>query len=448
MAVFVLDKQGKPLMPCSEKRARLLLKRGRARVHRITPFVIRLVDRLASESKLQPIHYKLDPGGKKTGIALVLIREDGSTRVLFLLELKHRGDLIRDKLTQRRNYRRARRNRKTRYRKPRFQNRRRKEGWLPPSLRHRIDTVMSWFSRMKRWSPITEICMELNRFDTQLIQNPEIGGVEYQQGELAGYELREYLLEKWGRKCAYCGKTDIPLQIEHIEPRARGGSNRASNLTLACEQCNQKKGNKSIEQFLKNKPELRKQIHQRQKTPLRDAACINATRWQLYHELQKTGLPVKIASGGRTKYNRSRLNIPKTHALDAACVGDVTALVDWQCPVLEARCMGRGQYQRTRLDKNGRVRGYCTRTKQIHGFQTGDLVRAVVPKGKKAGVYIGRVAIRATGSFNIQTASGTVQGISYKHCHILQRSDGYSYHFRSDDSSPTNPSDIVGVSSS
>ena len=141
--------------------------------------------------------------------------------------------------------------------------------------------------------------MELVRFDTQKRQNPEISGVEYQQGTLFGYEVREYLLLQWGHKCAYCGEKGA--EIDHIKPKARGGSDRISNLTLACHECNQKKGDKPVEVFLKNKPKIVKKIQEQCKTPLKDAACVNATRWSLYNQRKKFGLPVETGTGGQTR---------------------------------------------------------------------------------------------------------------------------------------------------
>lgn len=426
MAVFVLDRSGKALMPCSEKRARLLLDRGRARVHRLMPFVIRLVDRAAKTCEFQPLAIKLDPGSKTTGIALVRITAENGVAVLNLFDLMHRGRQISEALTARRAMRRRRRS-ALRYRAPRFLNRGNKtKGWLAPSLQHRVDTMLAWVTRFRRWAPVTSISMELVRFDMQQMENPEISGVEYQQGTLLGFELREYQLEKWGRKCAYCGEHDAPLNIDHIQSRATGGSNRVANLTLACVPCNQKKGSQDIRDFVKNKTLLDKILAQA-KRPLKDAAAVNSTRWALLHALKATGLPVEAASGGRTKFNRSQLGIPKTHALDAACVGTVSAIMDWQRPTLSIKCTGRGSYQRTRLDKYGFPRGYLMREKSIKGFQTGDLVVATVTSGKKAGVHAGRVAVRKTGSFNIQTTAGVVQGISHRFCRLIQRADGYSY---------------------
>lgn len=214
MSVFVLDARKRPLMPCSEKRARLLLARGRARVARRYPFTIRLVDPRVKDSVLQllqPVRVKLDPGSKTTGIAVT--REEGGNKpiaVLFLAELTHRGRRISEKLTARHAFRRRRRG-NLRYRPARFDNRTKPKGWLAPSLRHRVETVSSWVARLRRLAPVTGLAMELVRFDTQAMENPEIEGAEYQRGTLAGYELREYLLAKWDHACAYCGATEVPL---------------------------------------------------------------------------------------------------------------------------------------------------------------------------------------------------------------------------------------------
>ncbi len=278
-----------------------------------------------------------------------------------------------------------------------------------------------------RWVPVTAISQELVRFDMQQMQNPEIRGTEYQQGTLFGFEVREYLLEKWERKCAYCDAENVPLEMEHMHPKARGGSNRVSNLTLACVPCNQRKGTKSLAEFLATDPERVRKILAQAKAPLRDAAAVNSTRWALFQRLKATGLDVEAASGGRTKFNRHQLQVPKDHCLDAACVGQVDALEHWQQPVLSIQATGRGTYQRTRLNQYGFPRGYLLRQKAAKGFQTGDMVKAVVTKGKKTGTYVGRVAVRASGSFNIKTASGLVQGISHRFCTCIQRADGYGY---------------------
>ena len=423
-------------MLCSHKRARQMLDCGRARVHRLMPFVIRLIDRQVADSATQALCIKLDPGRKTTGLAFVrdvevLDTQTGevsrSACVLSLMEIVHRGRRISKALTARRQMRRRRRA-SLHFREPRLLNRGNKiQGSIAPSLQHRVDTTLSWVKRLQRWAAVAAISSELARFDMQKLQNPEISGVAFQRDTLFGFEVREYLLEKWGRTCAYCDIKDKPLQIEHIQPRALGDSERISNLCLACQTCNQAKAAKTLEAFLAKDPKRLAKIKAQAKVSLRDAAAVNTTRWALANALKAFGLSVELSSGARTKFNRTSLNVPKTHALDAACVGEIVAITNWQQPTLQVKCMGRGSYQRTRLNKYGFPRGYLMRNKQVNGFATGDMVKAVVPKGAKKGEYQGRVAVRACGSFNIQTKTEVVQGISHKHCQVLQRSDGFGY---------------------
>jgi 5-methylcytosine-specific restriction endonuclease McrA len=310
--VFVLDKNKQPLDLCHPARARQLLREGRATVFRRYPFTIRLKDRELEESVTHAHQVKLDPGSRTTGIALV---RAGNNKVLWAVELAHRGLVIKAALDDRRGVRRGRRSRKCRFRPPRFDNRRRGEGWLPPSLESRVVNIQTWVRRLRWSAPVESISMELVKFDTQALQNPDISGVEYQQGELMGYEIREYLLEKWGRKCAYCGRTGMPLQVEHIVPKSRGGSKRVSNLTLSCQACNLEKGSRTAEEF--DHPEIQAEARQ----PLKDAAAVNTTRWELWRRLSESGLPVHCGTGGRTKFNRTRFDLPKAHWIDAACVG-------------------------------------------------------------------------------------------------------------------------------
>nr|UZQ22155.1 HEARO endonuclease [uncultured bacterium] len=402
--------------------ARKLLNAGKAAVFRRFPFTIILKKEVEVTPK--SITLKLDPGSKTTGIAL----KQGD-KIIFGAELTHRGQAIKASLESRRSLRRSRRNRHTRYRQARFLNRTRPDGWLAPSLQHRVETTLTWVNKLIRLVPIGSIVQELVRFDLQQIENPEISGIEYQQGELAGYEVREYLLNKWDRKCAYCSAENIPLQVEHIHSKAKGGSNRISNLCLACEKCNLKKGTQDINVFLAKKPDLLKRILSQAKRPLKDAAAVNSTRWALLNRLQETGLPVLTGSGGQTKFNRTRLDLPKTHWLDAACVGHVDQLEVLTGKPLLIKATGHGSRQMCGTDKFGFPSRHRTR-KQIHqGFQTGDIVKALVTSGKKIGSYGGRVLCRASGSFDIQVKSGRVQGLSHKFCRSVHRKDGYGYGF-------------------
>ncbi|MCX5196995.1 RNA-guided endonuclease IscB [Streptomyces sp. NBC_00249] len=425
--MFVLDKHGTPLQPASPARARKLLKGGRAVVARHTPFVIRLKDRAAAESQVDGVELGIDPGSKHTGIA-VFTAKDGERRGMYAVELTHRGGAIRDKLTARAAYRRGRRSRNLRHRAPRFSNRTRPRGWLAPSLRHRVDTTMSWTARLARWAPVRAVHVELVAFDTHAMSNGRpLEGIEYQHGTLHGTEVRECLLAKWGRTCAYCGATGVPLNIDHIHPRSHGGSDRVSNLCTACVPCNEKKSDHPVGDFLKKSPQQLARILAQAKTPLHDAAAVNVTRWALWRALDAAFPTVRTGSGGRTKWNRARNGLPKTHTLDALCVGHLNTVTRAPARVLTVTATGRGTYARTRTDKYGFPRLRLPRQKTSFGYQTGDLARAVVPTGKKAGTHTGRIAVRATGRFNVKTAYGLIQGIGHKHFRLIQRADGYAY---------------------
>ena len=427
MWVFVLDKNRQPLDPCHPARARELLKSGRAAVFRRYPMTIILSERTLEESVVHPHRLKIDPGSKKTGFA-VLAEVTG--RVVFAAELTHRGQQIRDSLLSRRALRRGRRNRHTRYRQPRFLNRTRKAGWLPPSLESRVDNVVTWVQRIQKFCPITTISQELVRFDTQALVNPEISGIEYQRGDLFGLEVKEYLLAKWGRKCIYCDTQNVPLEVEHILAKSRGGTNRVSNLTLACHPCNQAKDNQLIEQFLTGKPDLLRQILAQAKTPLKDAAAVNATRWELFRRLQQTGLPIETGSGGRTKFNRKARGIEKSHWADAACVGSSTPqqlLLGKIKPLLVA-AKGHGKRQRCGTNKFGFPIRHAPSSKFFMGFGTGDLVKANIPSGKYAGTYTGRIAIRFRPSFKLTTGDKSFD-VHPKYIRAIHKADGYAFNF-------------------
>ncbi len=437
MSVYVLDKKGKPLMPCSEKRAKLLLNKGRACVVRVIPFIIRIKDRLVTDCELQPVQLKCDPGSATTGLALVRKTQQldpvtsASTttlHVLSLMELVHRGRAISEALTQRRAFRRNRRARKTRYRQARFLNRKNQQaGWLAPSLQHRVDMILNWVHKLRQWVPITSLAQELVSFDTQKMQNPSIQGQAYQRGTLFEQEVRAYVLARDNYACVYCDKKGVPFNLDHVAPRSKGGSNRVSNLVCACISCNIAKDNLSLSDFLKDDPLRLKKVQSQLKVSLKDAAAVNSTKLALLKKLQETGLLVVTSSGAVTAWNRKQLGLPKTHALDALCVDSVQAVTDWQQPTLQIKSVGRGRYARTLLDQYGFPRGYLMKAKKVKGFQSGDRIKATVTKGKKVGIYVGKVAVRVTGAFNIQTQAGLIQGIGWKACQLIQRADGYQY---------------------
>ena len=424
MKVFVLAPSKTPMMPCSQARARLLLTAKEAAVFRRYPFTI-ILKRPPSDGVIVPLRFKADPGSKVTGIVVTRETKGKTPEVVFAAELTHRGNAIKNALDSRRGLRRSRRARHTRYRPARFDHRTRTEGWLAPSLMHRVLTTMTWFNRLRKLCPLSDISMECVSFDTQLMQNPEIKGVEYQQGELAGYEVRQYLLEKFGHRCAYCGKKDVPLDVEHIIPKSKGGSNRVSNLTIACKLCNQMKGNRDVSDFLKGKPDLLKKILVNAKAPLKDAAAANSTRPKLFNALKAIGLPVEVGTGGRTKFNRIRQGLPKEHWVDAACVGEsgTNVVVPGGKP-LRIKAMGHGsrrmcgtdKFGFRRRNKDGTLQAARERRKVYHGFQTGDVV---VYKGG-----IGRIsACCQRPRFNIGGKMVPLKKVVRR----VHRQDGYAY---------------------
>ena len=431
MTVFVIDSEKNPLMPTSSARARKLLKAEKAAVFRYNPFTIIMKERVGGD--VQNVQFKVDPGSKTSGIALVSETDTRGKIALWGANLTHRGGAIRDALESRRSLRRARRNRKTRYRAPRFNNRRRADGWLAPSLMSRVDNITNYLKKLQKFIPITSISQEEVRFDMQLLENPEISGVEYQQGALHGYEVKEYLLEKWGRECVYCKKKDVPLQVEHIVPRSKGGSNRPSNLTVSCEPCNLKKGAKSLGDFLSGKPELLKKIKSKLKAPLKDAAAVNSSRKRLKKELEEFRLPLELSTGGRTKFNRTQQGYKKDHWIDAVCVGNSGEAVNLNgVKPLEIKAMGRGGRQVLNNDKYGFPRNQAPKSKKIIGeFQTGDFVKLVNKKGKYAGTWKGRVIGVDFSTKNpilkMKTPIGNAGIVWNKGFTLLQKVDGFNY---------------------
>lgn len=304
VSVYILNMRGDPLMPTTQKKARILLKEKKAKVRNRTPFTIQL-NYPTGEAK-QSITLGIDSGYSFIGFSANTERKE-----LISGEVELRKNISK-LITTKSMYRKTRRGRLW-YRKPRFLNRRIKKGWLAPSIQHKLDTHLRFIEKIEKILPITKIIVEIASFDTQKMQNPEIKGIEYQQGELFGYEVKQYLLEKWGYKCVYCGKTNIPLEIEHIIPSSRGGSNRVSNLTISCRECNLKKSNMSAKEF--GYPNIQKQA----KGSLKATPFMNLVRIQIVDLLK-----CEKTYGYITKHDRIKLGLKKSHINDAFIIGEGT----------------------------------------------------------------------------------------------------------------------------
>ncbi|MCH5675853.1 RNA-guided endonuclease IscB [Streptomyces sp. CME 23] len=430
-------------MPCHPARARELLGRGRAVVSRQVPFTIRLKDRTRAESEVDGVQLRIDPGSKRTGIALTDEKKETDAhgavfavrRGLVTIELHHRGDQIHRCMQQRAGYRHRRRSTNCGYRARRSNNRSRTPGWLPPSLRHRVDTTLSQVTRLCRYAPVTEIHMELVSFDTHAMSaGRPLYGPEYTQGPLAGTTTRAHLRARWNSACAYCGATGVPLNIEHVRARSRGGSSRVSNLVVSCIPCNKAKGSRSIESFLADRPALLASILTQTQAPLRDAAAMNAIQGQLSEKVATLGRPLHLWPGHLTKANREAMGLDKTHTLDALAVGKLDhevsdVIVRFPEQVLVVKATGRGSYARTTPDRFGFPRLRRTRAKMHFGYVTGDLVRATMPSGRWVGTWTGRISVRARGQHSLTTPRGRIN-VSHWNLRLLQRGDGYGYRLR------------------
>ncbi|MDQ2716179.1 MAG: RNA-guided endonuclease IscB [Chloroflexota bacterium] len=381
--MYVLAQSGQPLMTTRRhNKVWYWLRKGLARVVRREPFTVQLCFETCTYT--QPVTVGVDTGSKTVGIAAMTNGE-----VVVQAEVHLRDDITK-KMTQRRQYRRTRRSRKTRYRAARWANRRRKAGWLPPSLRSKADATVKAVRFVASLLPITKVNVEIGSFDTQKMQNPKVAGVTYQQGELQGYQVREYLLTKWKRQCAYCGATGIPLQVEHLVPVARGGSHRVSNFTLACEPCNQRKGTHTASEF--GFAEIQAQA----RVSLKDAAHVSSIKTSVVQELRGIfgAAQVAVTYGYETKYKRIQvLALPKSHTNDAVAIAcEIGERVKPSESISQIRCLPRGQYQRF----NGpRSEHTCWSPRKVHGFKLYELVKA---KGK-IGYIAGR---REKGAFVIK----------------------------------------------
>ena len=453
--VILLDKHKKPAGFTTEAHLRRLTEKHRAVIYRQFPCVTILMDADVREfDDVRSFRIKIDPGAKHTGLSVVC---DETDEVMLFLQVEHRGEKVKEGMDARRGSRRNRRNRETCYRRRKYPGGRNynsssEEGWLPPSVKSTADNIINWVKRLKRWINLTQCSVEAVRFDTQLLDNPDIEGMEYQRGTLFGCELREYLLAHYGHTCQYCGgkSEDDILEWEHIIPKSRGGSDSVKNATLSCRRCNLEKGNRKPEEWagaIRIKPvqteldEARlKGIEAVKKGKVqksnRYCAWANSTRRYLEKGLASIfgGFEnMECSSGGRTRYNRMQLDLPKDHHFDALCVGKVPK--NGFCDrtngyVLMIEAKGRGSRLRGNINACGIITTkYKTRSKTHKGYMSGDIVKADVPKGIHKGRYTGRITIRHTGNFGLTDTNGKRHDINCKYMSIVQKADGYSYHY-------------------
>ena len=424
--VIVIDKRKRPCNTISAAYARILLFTKQAVIHKRFPFTIRLRN---DNAVLKDRNYtvKLDPGSRTTGVAIT----DNQDQVVMLAEIEHRGHIIKRNLNSKRAIRHFRRQRKTRYREARFQNRTRPEGWLAPSIKSRADNVINFIKKYKKLINVNKVMIENVSFDTaQMSSDTKLWGSDYQQGPLYDTNLRDFIFSKTKGRCSYCGEK--AEEIDHIISRSNGGTNSTYNLTPACRSCNEKKSNLSLKEFGKLMNKDYSQLEPK-KLP-KDAAIVQSARNYMVKEITRIVPDTTTYDAWLTKYNRDQLGLSKQHYYDALSVGEIPSKFNFLTDkILQISAKGRGSRQMCRMDSYGFPRTSAKASKTVKGFQTGDIVKVVVPSGSKAGEYFGRVAVRSRGFFDIKTKSSLAKNIGYKFCCLLQRNDGYSYNYKERD---------------
>ena len=413
--VYVLNRYGEPLMPTTRYgRVRRLLRKGLAVVVDYRPFTIQLA--YDTPKGAQEVSLGVDAGTKHVGFSATTKK-----KVLFEAELLLRSDIV-EKLSTRREFRRARRNRKTRYRKSRFLNRTKSKrpGWLAPSVRQKVDSHIHWISKIRNFLPIKKITVETAQFDTQLLKAQEQGlplpqGTDYQKGEQLGFwNVREYVLFRDGHKCQCCkGKSkDSKLHLHHIESRKTGGD-APNNLITLCSKCHAK--------YHRGEIELPKAA--RRGTSLRDAAQMGIMRKALFNRLKEEigdTIPCYETYGYITKSIRTRNGLPKAHAIDARCIsGNPCACSDGKYLIIRKLRANNRQLHRATILRGGKRRNNQA-PREVRGFRLMDSVEYAYRD-----CFLG--GRRMSGSFSVADITGKVlaDSVSYRKLTLNHHNNTY-----------------------
>lgn len=403
--VYVINKNGQPLMPTeNHAKVRVLLKSGKAKVVKKCPFTIQLL--YDSTNHTQKVTLGVDSGSRHIGISATT-----KDKVLFEADDELRNDIV-DLLSTRRELRHSRRNRKIRYRKPRFDNRKRKDGWLAPSVQQKVDSHLTMIEKVRKILPISDIVAEVASFDIQKIKNPSISGAEYQQGEqLDFWNVREYVLFRDGHTCQCCkGKSkDKILNVHHIESRKTGGD-APNNLITLCETCHTG--------YHKGTVKLPKTIHKGMS--FRDATFMGIMRWAFYNKLKEIYPNVSLTYGYITKHTRIENDLPKDHYIDARCIsGNPKAVSSGEVFYYKkVRCHNR-QIHKAKILKGG-IKKRNQAPYEVKGFRLYD---KVLWKGQKCFIF-GR---RSTGRMDLRLLDGTHinASVGYKNLKLLNMCSNY-----------------------
>jgi len=418
MRVFVRNMQGKPLMPCSNRKARLLLKEGKAKIYQYNPFTIQLC--YASREYVQECHIGIDTGTKHIGMAVT--SED---KVLFKGEIELRQD-VKSNLDTRRSYRRDRRNRKTRYRKARFLNRKKKESWLPPSIENRINHTFKWINKLVALLPNHKLHIEVGKFDVAKMINPDVQGVDYQHGQTYGfYNVRYFVFARDNYTCQCCKKSKNKiLQTHHIIYRSNGGSNRADNLITVCTDChtyeNHQKGG-----ILYQWQENHKKTKQYKEPPF-----MNVLRKRIFTQYPNA----IITYGSETTPKRKELGLEKTHYNDAIVISGITKIKEnpneWLI-IKQFRKKKRSLHEATarkgRKEPNRLQKRNAKNTPYYKGFYLNDKVRVFNQVGHITGFTSGGAYIKNSENEYITLPNKSYKQIGISNIRLLHHNNNWQY---------------------
>ena len=404
-------------MPTTPQKARKLLKQNKAKVINYKPFTIQLLY-VTGEAK-QPINLGIDLGAKHIGVAIT-----SKSNVLAKGEIELRQD-VKSSLDTRRQYRRGRRHRKTRYRKPRFDNRKRSKGWLPPSIQSRIDNTFMWIDKFVDLLPNPNLTIEVGKFDVAKMINPKIEGIDYQKGQTYGYyDVRYYVFARDSYTCQVCKKKDKILQTHHIKYVSKGGSNRADNLITVCTDChtskNHKEGGVLYDWMIKNK---------KVKT-YKEATFMNTIRQRIFSKYPNA----IITYGSVTTPKRKELGLEKTHYNDAIAISGIESIrhnVNETFKIKQFRKKKRSLHEATarkgRKTPNKTQKRNSKNTKYQNGFYLNDKVRLFGKVGFISGFTSGGCYVKDIDNSYITIPDKAYKQVSFKHLEFINHNNNWQF---------------------
>ena len=417
MLVFVINKHNKQLMPCKQSKARKLLKEKKAKIVYYNPFTIQLL--YGSSGYIQEVNVGIDSGAKYVGFAIT-----SQNKVLMKGEIELRQD-VSENLASRKIFRRSRRQRKTRYRKARFLNRKRKEGWLPPSIQSRIDNQINWINKFTSLLPNYNLTVEVGKFDTAKMINPNIKNEDYQKGNLYDYENKKaYIIAREKGRCQICGKEydENGWHLHHIKQRKDNGSDRVDNLALVHHQCHKDYHDGKLGNFKFKKCK-----------DYKETTFMNILRLQIYRRVK-----CNITYGYYTKINRMKLQLEKTHYNDAIAISGIK-VISYDCAKIytikqfrkKKKSLHEATARKGRKEPNRGAKRNSKNTSHSNGFYLNDKVKVFGKIGWISGFTNGGCYIKDTENNYITIPNKTYKQVGFKNLEFVCHNNNWQFIQRS-----------------